>query len=225
VVVVAFGLQRDASDRLERIEATLQRMFSDDRHAFDLAMSALVAGAAPRSVGAELRATDHRVNEAEREIRRELVVHASVHGGIDTPAVLVYMSIVKDVERVGDYAKNLFDLANDGADLSTTAHADRYLQLRDDVSRQIVDVAEAFRDRDPERSRQLLTDGDALLDEFDAAVSALVRAEPEGQQAVAQALTYRYLKRIVAHLLNVLSAVVMPVDRLDYFDEDPEDRS
>jgi phosphate transport system protein len=225
VVVVAFGLQRDASDRLERIEATLQRMFSDDRHAFDLAMSALVAGAAPRSVGAELRATDHRVNEAEREIRRELVVHASVHGGIDTPAVLVYMSIVKDVERVGDYAKNLFDLANDGADLSTTAQADRYLQLRDDVSRQIIDVAEAFRDRDPERSRQLLTDGDVLLDEFDAAVSALVRAEPEGQQAVAQALTYRYLKRIVAHLLNVLSAVVMPVDRLDYFDEDPEDRS
>jgi hypothetical protein len=52
-----------------------------------------------------------------------------------------------------------------------------------------------------------------------------VREEPEGEQAVAQALTYRYLKRIVAHLLNVLSAVVMPVDRLDYFDEDPEDRS
>jgi len=25
--------------------------------------------------------------------------------------------------------------------------------------------------------------------------------------------------------MNVLSAVVMPVDRLDYFDEDPEDRA
>jgi phosphate uptake regulator len=123
---VPFGLQRDASDRLDRIEATLQRMLADDRHAFDLAMSALVGGAAARSVGAELRATDHRVNEAEREIRRELVVHASVHGGIDTPAVLVYMSIVKDVERVGDYAKNLFDLANDGADLSRTSQASHY---------------------------------------------------------------------------------------------------
>jgi phosphate transport system protein len=225
VVRVPFGLQRDASDRLDRIEATLQRMLADDRHAFDLAMSALVGGAAPRSVGAELRATDHRVNEAEREIRRELVVHASVHGGIDTPAVLVYMSIVKDVERVGDYAKNLFDLANDGADLSRTSQASRYVELRDQVSSTILDVADAFRDRDPERSRALLSTGDALLDEFDDAVSALVREEPEGEQAVAQALTYRYLKRIVAHLLNVLSAVVMPVDRLDYFDEDPEDRS
>jgi phosphate uptake regulator len=225
VVRVPFGLQRDASDRLDRIEATLQRMLADDRHAFDLAMSALVGGAAARSVGAELRATDHRVNEAEREIRRELVVHASVHGGIDTPAVLVYMSIVKDVERVGDYAKNLFDLANDGADLSRTAQADHYVALRDQVSDLILEVAEAFRDRDPERSRALLTSGDSLMDDFDDAVSALVREEPEGQQAVARALTYRYLKRIVAHLLNVLSAVVMPVDRLDYFDEDPEDRS
>jgi len=44
-------------------------------------------------------------------------------------------------------------------------------------------------------------------------------------QAVAVALAHRYLKRIVAHGMNVLSAVVMPVDRLDYFDEDPEDRS
>jgi phosphate transport system protein len=224
VVVVPFGLQRDTSDRLDRIETTLQRMFTDDRHAFDLAMSALVGGAAAHNVGAELRATDHRVNEAEREIRRELVVHASVHGGIDTPAVLIYMSIVKDVERVGDYAKNLFDLANDGADLSATPQAARYLELRDQVSRMIVDVADAFRAREPERSRELLGIGDVLMDEFDDAVSALVRDAPEGQQAVAQALTYRYLKRIVAHLLNVLSAVVMPVDRLDYFDEDPEDR-
>jgi hypothetical protein len=25
--------------------------------------------------------------------------------------------------------------------------------------------------------------------------------------------------------MNLLSAVIMPLDRLDYFDEDPEDRS
>jgi phosphate transport system protein len=113
-----FGFLRDdGGDRLDHVEATLQRMFSDDRHAFDLAMAALLGGAAPASVGAELRTTDHRVNEAERVIRRELVVHASVHGRIDTPAVLIYMSIVKDVERVGDYAKNIFDLAADGARL------------------------------------------------------------------------------------------------------------
>jgi hypothetical protein len=51
-----------------------------------------------------------------------------------------------------------------------------------------------------------------------------VRGEDDRPHAVARALARRYLKRIVAHLTNVLSAVVMPIDRLDYFDEDPEDR-
>jgi hypothetical protein len=47
----------------------------------------------------------------------------------------------------------------------------------------------------------------------------------EGEpQAVPRALAHRYLKRVVAHLMNLLTAVIMPLDRLDYFDEDPEDR-
>ena len=58
-----------------------------------------------------------------RVFRRELVFHSSVFGGIDSPSVLVYMSVVKDIERVGDYAKNLLDLARDGADLSKTPDA------------------------------------------------------------------------------------------------------
>jgi phosphate uptake regulator len=225
---VVFGFRRDTDgdgDRLDRIEATLQRMFADDRHAFDLAMSALVAGAAPHSVGAELRATDHRVNESEREIRRELVVHAGVHGAIETPAILIYMSIVKDVERVGDYAKNLFDIAADGISLGESADGDELAAVRDEVSRMISDVAETFNGRDAARARAQLRRGDELLDRFDERVSELVRGADQSPHAVAVALTHRYLKRIVAHLMNVLSAVVMPVDRLDYFDEDPEDRT
>ena len=223
---MAFRFRREGdSERLDRIEETLQRMIVDDLHAFELAMSALLGERSPHEVGAELRATDHGVNTAEREIRRELVVHASVQGAIDTPAILVYMSIVKDIERIGDYAKNLFDLAADGADLSTGMHTGEIASLAREVPGFLASAAEAFRERDDERSKALLRDGDVLLDRFDARVSELVRDEHPDHQAVAVALTHRYLKRIVAHGMNVLSAVVMPVDRLDYFDEDPEDRS
>lgn len=222
---MVFGFLRDGdADRLDRIESTVQQMFADDRHAVSLATSALFDGAAPHGVGAELRATDHKVNEAEREIRRELVVHASVHGGIDTPAILVYMSIVKDVERIGDYAKNVFDIAADGITLTEGVYADDLRRVRDEILQMIDDVATAFFERDDARSRPLLARGDELMDEFDDHVSALVRGQAQDAHAVAVALTYRYFKRVVAHLMNVLSAVVMPVDRLDYFDEDPEDR-
>lgn len=214
------------SEPLERIEQKIQTMLEHDRREFELAMSALVGGAVAAEVNPELRSTDQKVNQLEREIRRELVVHASVLGRIETPAVLIYMSIVKDIERIGDYAKNLLDLALDGADFRNTPDAEEWRELEQRVSRYMADVGAAFGRRDAEASRPLLNTGGDMLGLFDRRVSALVRGEAGGrnEQSVARALAYRYLKRVVAHLMNVLSAVVMPVDRLDYFDEDPEDR-
>jgi Na+/phosphate symporter len=211
-------------ERLERIESKIQDMLRHDQHEFDLAMSALLGDAAADSVNIELRATDRLVNELEREIRRDLLVHASVFGGIDTPAVLVYMSIVKDIERIGDYAKNLVDLALDGANFGTVEDAAEWRRLQAEISSYIGDSANAFSSRESRTSRRLLAHGDRLLDVCDDAVSALVRGNDSGSQPVARALAYRYLKRVVAHLMNLLSAVVMPLDKLDYFDEDPEDR-
>jgi phosphate uptake regulator len=224
-MVLRFLRGDEESARLDRIETRLQQMLSDDAHSFDLAMSTLLDGVSPHDVGAELRATDHRVNESEREIRRELVVHASVHGGVDTPAVLVYMSIVKDIERVGDYAKNLVDLALDGADFSAVPDVEEWRSLSAEISGYVTDTAAAFQARDARTSHRLLRRGSELLDLFDDRVSALVRGDDAGAQGVARALAHRYLKRVVAHLMNVLSAVVMPLDRLDTFDEDPEDRT
>lgn len=213
------------SNLLERIEAKVQTMLAHDRHEFDLAMSALLGDVAAGEVNEELRATDQEVNRLEREIRRDLLVHASVFGGIETPAVLVFMSVVKDIERVGDYAKNLLDLARDGANLSVAPDAEEWHRLAHAVSQYIDGTGQAFASSDPERARALLTRGDELLKLFDERVSFLVRVEDPGAQAVPRALAHRYLKRVVAHLMNLLSAVVMPLDRLDYFDEDPEDRA
>lgn len=117
------------------------------------------------------------------------------------------------------------DPCSAGADLSSGLYTGEITLLASEVPAFLDSAAEAFRDRDDERAKGLLSEGDALLDRFDARVSALVKEEHPDHQAVAVALGHRYLKRIVAHGMNVLSAVVMPIDRLDYFDEDPEDRS
>jgi phosphate uptake regulator len=213
------------SERLDSVEDKVQAMFRLDRSEFDLAVAALLGDAVANDVRAELRATDRQVNQLEREIRRELLVHASVFGGIDSPTVLVYMSIVKDIERVGDYAKNLLDLAVDGARLGELPEAAEWRRVAADVAQMVDDTGAAFRARDGARCRALRVRGDTLLHRCDEEVSALIRRDDPGAQAVARALAWRYLKRIVAHLMNVLSAVIMPLDRLDYFDEDPEDRA
>ena len=211
--------RRDRADNLEHVQGLLLGMLANDRHSFDLAISALLAGADPDVVGPELHVTDQKVNEDERTIRRELIVHASVNGTIHVPAILVYMSIVKDAERIGDYAKNIYDLAAHRRDLVDAPDAEELREFAARVSRMITESARAFGDDNLEATRALIAEGDSLQDTFDAHIAALVTASDPSAGAVPRALLFRYLKRTVSHLMNVLSSVVMPVDQLDYFDE------
>ena len=209
---------------IEAIETKVREMLQHDRREVDLAMSVLFGDLAPEAANDELRSTDREVNQAEREIRRDLVVHASVFGSIEIPTVLLYMSIVKDIERVGDYAKNLIDLALDGVTLADAPDLPHWRALGEEVSAFIAESTQTFQERDTDRAHALLAQGDRLLDDFDDRVSALVKGLDHDPSPVARALALRYLKRVIAHLVNVVTAVVMPLDRLDYFDENVRDR-
>ena len=221
-MVMSFFRRSDDSG-LGRIEAQVQRMVTDARHTFDLAMNA-IAGGSVASVADEVRRTDRQINVTEMEIRRELVVHFSVHAGGDATEMLVFMNMIKDLERIGDYNKNIFDLAEEGVSFAEADDLERILGFRDEVSSRIALMGEILTERDEERARAYIARGDELRREFDALVSGLVHSTGQALYAVPRALLYRFLKRVTAHSLNVVSAVVMPVDRLDYFDEDVEDR-
>jgi len=211
-------LRREDEERLDRVEAILQEMFERGREVFDLAISTLLDRAPAAEIGPKLRATDLKINELEQDLRRQLAVHASVFGGIETPVVLVYMSIVKDLERLGDYAKNLLDLARDGADFSTLADADDWRRIAGEIAAQITEAAATFRERDVEAARRVVEKAKVLMSDFDRRVTALVRGDDTGPQAVARALACRYLKRVAAHVSNVLTAVINPVDKLDFLE-------
>lgn len=223
---MVFEFFRGGADQtLEDIEATIANMLLMNRHTFDLAINALVGGTDPSAVGNEIRKSDRRVNKAERRVRRELVVHTSVRGKrADLPRVLVSMSIIKDAERIGDYAKNIWDLANAGVDLSDAADIDALCSMRDRTSKLLGDCARIYQDRDTAAVHALVPILEDELDEYDACLLNQLDSPAAPRDAVSRALLCRYLKRITAHVMNVITSLVMPVDRLDYYDEDKADR-
>ena len=152
------------------------------------------------------------------------MVHASVNETVDLPLVLSYMSVVKDAERIGDYAKNIYDLVRYGADFTDQPDQEELVRYRDAVGRLIEDACMAFEARDAERAQELISRADEFLDDHDAHIKAAFSFDGEPADAVARALYYRFLKRITAHVMNLLTSLVMPIDRLDYYDEDKEDR-
>jgi len=209
---------------ISQIESQVQRMIADARHTFDLAMNA-VTGGAVETVADEVRRTDRQINVTEIEIRRELLVHISVHGTADAAEMLVFMNMIKDLERIGDYNKNIFDLALEGVSFSGAEDLEQILGFRDELSSRIALMGEILDTRDEDRARAYIERGDQLRREFDGLVNELVHATAPALVAVPRALLYRFLKRVAAHCANVVTAVVMPVDRLDYFDEDDDTRA
>ena len=59
----------------------------------------------------DIYAMDKKINEFERDVRRKVMTHLAVSGNEDLGSGLILVSVVIDIERIGDYTKNIYDLA------------------------------------------------------------------------------------------------------------------
>lgn len=206
----------------ESLRAEFGQMLDAGRHIFDAAANAFLGGTDVEIIRQDLFATDKRINHAQQAIRREIVIHATVHGAISFPACLVLFSIVKDAERVGDYAKNIFDLAELSKDPPDGEHKVDLVKLKDRISVLMASCRQAFDKQDEEVAKELILEAEAIEDHCDDQISKiLTKAEPLELDATF-ALAYRYFKRIASHSLNVLTSIVQPVDMLDFSDNRPD---
>jgi phosphate transport system protein len=221
---VVFDFFKGGQSTIEEVEKTLVAMMQNARQNYEEAMDAVFGGGKSKSTKKGLKKTDREINLAQQQVRRDLMMHASVSPTMDLAETLAYMSVVKDVERVGDYAKNLYDLAKFGADFTAAEDFEYLARYRDCIGKLIDDAIEAFRARDPERARELIVEADGYFSDFDDNVKAAFNSDGPASDAVARTLYFRFLKRITAHVMNLLTSLVAPVHRLDYYDEAKDDR-
>ncbi len=165
--------------------------------------------------------TDRRINHLQREIRKQLVEHLTLSPGSDVTISLVLMSITKDAERLGDYCKNLLEVAETmKSPLGKGHYGDRITQLMADVEALFDPIATATVKSDKAMAESAVEAGRKLAVRCNGLIDDLLKSEIPVREAVLLALSARYLKRITLHLTNVASSVVMPLHRLDYFDEE-----
>ena len=210
---------------LQRIKAEFGQMLEAGRHIFSTAANALLGGTDIAVVRKDLFDTERLIDEAERKIRRQLVVHAVVHGTQSFPSCLVLMSVVKDAERIGDYASNIYDLAVVGPPLHAAAvrdddvaqrWRDELIRLKDEICDLIGKCHESFAAEDENAARQLIDVAERLEDQCDNQIADILQIVSDTDRGATFALAFRYFKRTASHLLNVLTSIVQPIDRIDY---------
>lgn len=138
----------------------------------------------------------------------------------DTNACLLLMSVVKDAERLGDYAKNLLEVAEL---LERPIDRDLFSRYFDGTDRDVLALfnhaRRAFIETDSDMASLAWDYEKRIAKGCDEIVRKVAHSNLTVNEAVCFALIARYFKRITAHLVNVATSVILPLSDLDYFDE------
>jgi len=160
---------------------------------------------------------DKEINAREKDIRRRIVEHLSLRHDVDVPACLVLMSVVKDAERIGDYSKNIYEVAClYTMGFRTGPYVLRLKQLRTEVEGFFDKVRAVFAEADGLAALVLIQQTKEVGWRADQMIERLIRDELPTQKAVAFALLSRYFKRVAAHLGNICTSVTGPVHEMDH---------
>ena len=171
--------------------------------------------ASEESTHADISQDDKEINIEERIVRRMIFEHLTLNPEDDLPASLALISIVHDVERIGDYCKGLIELHQWDALCSGES---RYAQMCGDLCKRIAPLfpqtLEAMRESDAELARQVMRRHEEIKGETDQVLSAAMDDAEVNRETLLYTLAARLLRRVSAHLSNVVSSVANPLDRL-----------
>lgn len=206
-----------AGSSLKGIQDVLSSMMKETEGMYRAVTEVLLGSAPHDERKAEVYAKDKEVNRKEREIRRRLVSHLSLNLA-DAPTCLVFMSVAKDVERIGDYCKNIFEVSSFYSICGAEA---RYSQPLQEIGRQITVLFQkgrkAFADSDEELAMEVMREQELIAKKCDMLITQVLNDTLPPKQGVSTALLSRYFKRAARHIGNVVTSVVAAVEDIDFF--------
>ncbi|MGD8604737.1 MAG: PhoU domain-containing protein [Candidatus Zixiibacteriota bacterium] len=177
----------------------------------------------------DIKQTDRKINKFEREVRRNVLTHLTVAGVTDLVPGLVLVSIVIDVERIGDYTKNIYDLAKEHPKkLKGGKHENGLEELENVLGEIFPQTIQVLREQDKKLGSEIMRREDWYGKHSEAIVSACMHGDDPTlnvASAVGLALYARYLKRINAHLTNIASAIVNPFPRIGFREKRKKENS
>ena len=169
-----------------------------------------------------LKKRDVEINTFQRDVRKKVVTHYAISQDIeDLPNGLVLLNMVVDVERVGDYTKNILDLAlNHPNTIRSEEFSKDLYHVEQEVISRFSKTLEAIHTQDADVARSMMVSyKETLTSVLDDIVNGCISGKitlGDESKTVSLALYARYLKRIGAHLKNITTVLINPFDAVGY---------
>ena len=210
-----------SEDSLSQAWASSNEMLTLSHEMFVDSVNALRSGEKNKVIKS-IKQRDADINEYHRDIRKKVVTYYSISKDVtNIHSGLVLINMVVDIERLGDYTKNILDLAKHHPEkLISENISDDLRVIEKAVIGRFGDTIKAVEKMDEEIAKDLIksyrNDLGKLSDSLVASSISGNLQIGEEHKASSMVLYARYLKRIGAHLKNITSVVVNPFESVGY---------
>ena len=210
-----------SEDSLSQAWSSSNEMLVISHDMFNDSINALRSGEKNKVIKS-IKQRDEIINQYHREIRKKVVTYYSVSKDVlNIDSGLVLLNMVVDIERVGDYSKNILDLAkHHPKKLVSEKVSDDLRIIEKAVIERFKNTVIAIETMDEDIARKLIKSYRSDLGKIsDNLVASSISGNfqiGEEHRASSMVLYARYLKRIGAHLKNITSVVVNPFESIGY---------
>ena len=203
------------SESYEMLEKT-HNMYRESAH--------LLRDAYTTRMSLDIYREDQSINTYQIQVRKRVLRYLSIAGMVNLVPGLVLTSIIIDIERIGDYTKNITELATGYPGKLDCGKLEQRVQIIEQiVERLFAEIPRILKSSDRRAARKLIDECHDIRSNADQIILELIEGSDESMgrgQTAAVALYVRYLKRVGAHLLNILSSIVNPFERIGYREQD-----
>jgi len=202
------------SDILSVAYKEVGKMLLISKNMYHYSMKVLLEGQQEKR---DLYKEDQQLNKLQIDVRRKVLEHLAISPNQDITPSLILISIIIDIERVGDYSKNLLELSHKYLEKMEGTYVNEIIKIKKTVDDNFEKTIEAFTKCNKELGKEVMVSHAKIAKKCEAIVERLVDDPHIGSRlGIIYALLARYLKRVSAHLKNVSSSVVNPFHRLGY---------
>jgi len=160
---------------------------------------------------------DQKLNSMEIDVRKKILEHLSINPSQNITPSLVLVTLVVDIERLGDYSKNLVEVSHKYPEPLKGKYIEKIKDMELEVQKCFEDTIKIYNEQDEKLGKQVMEKLSHLIDECQDLLETLIEDESlKSKEGIIYALLVRHLKRVSSHVRNVCSGIVNPFYRLGY---------
>lgn len=199
---------------IEEAEKMVEEMLEIAYNMFRYSMKIVIEKAKEKE---DIYAIDKKLNDMEINVRKKILEHLSINPSQDITPSLVLVTLVVDIERIGDYSKNLIEVSHKYPKPLKGKYIEKIKELEGKVQVYFEKTIKAYKEQNEKEGKEITEKLSELVTESQKLLETLIEdASLTSKEGIIYSLLARHIKRVSSHLRNVCSGVVNPFYCLGY---------